>query len=52
MYTLPDFRRTGPLLNASLAFGQFVISGSDFAFWIEYLLMPILGSLLAIFFYE
>ena len=47
-----DYKLTGPLLNSALAFGQFFISGDDFAFWIEYLAMPLAGSAIAIFFYE
>ena len=39
-------------MNTSLAFGQFLIGNDDWAFWIEYLAMPLCGSALAIVFYE
>ena len=42
---------TGPLLNPALAFGQMVLS-AEFSFIYIYMLMPFVGTVIALIFYE
>lgn len=44
-------RRLGPLLNPALALGQMVLS-ADLNFFLQYLIMPFAGSVIALVFYE
>jgi glycerol uptake facilitator-like aquaporin len=51
-YALREGRRpNGPLLNPALAFGQMVCS-TDFSHIIQYCIMPMAGSVIALVFYE
>ena len=44
-------KRVGPLLNPAIAFGNMIFSGT-YGFWLQYGVMPFVGSIGALFFYE
>lgn len=44
-------KRVGPLLNPAIALGNMIFS-SFYGFWLQYGVMPFVGSVGALFFYE